>query len=175
MEKELAQSDLPVQRKIPKTTRKHIFSEKWHFGWFFGFFSKLVSPIDQILSPLSQCLSRACFDRSLNRSATTLKFDPIMGIFKFSDPRWRVKELKFSKNLFISVILIYSDSDFHLQYFANSKKVLYDPPPIWVLMKLMGLLISQLKGADCSSHSFVLKVFKLKSYFLISVHFNVSF
>ena len=28
MEKELAQSDLPIQRKIPKTTRKHCFSEK---------------------------------------------------------------------------------------------------------------------------------------------------
>ena len=37
-----------------------------------------------------------------------------MGIFKFSDPWWRVKEAEFSKNLFISVILIYSDSDFHL-------------------------------------------------------------
>ena len=42
---------------------------------------------------------------------TTFIFDPIMGIFKFSDPQWRVKEVEFSTNLFISVILIYSDSD----------------------------------------------------------------
>ena len=33
-----------------------------------------------------KCLCRACFDRSLDRSAKTLKFDPLMGIFKFSDP-----------------------------------------------------------------------------------------
>ena len=116
MKKELAQSDLPVWRKIQKTTRNVTFLKNGILGWFLGFFSKLVSPIELIFSPLSQCLSRDCFDRSLNRSATTLKFDPIMGIFKFSDPRWRVKELKFSKNLFISVILIYSDSDFHLQF-----------------------------------------------------------
>ena len=38
----------------------------------------------------------------------------IMGILKFLDSRWRVKEMEFLKNLFISVILIYSDSEFHL-------------------------------------------------------------
>ena len=31
-----------------------------------------------------------------------------------SDPRWRVKELEYSKNLITPMILIYSDSDFHL-------------------------------------------------------------
>ena len=128
MKKELAQSDIPVMRKIPKTTRKYSFSEKSHFGWFLGFFSKLVSPIELQFFSLAQCPSRTSFDRSHHRSATIFNFDPIMGIFKISDPRWRVKEVEFSKNLFTSMILIYSDSDFHLQYFANSKKVLYDPP-----------------------------------------------
>ena len=31
MEKDLAQSDLPVRRKFPKTTQKCNFYEKWHF------------------------------------------------------------------------------------------------------------------------------------------------
>ena len=67
-----------------------------------------------ILFPLAFCLSRACFARSIDRSTKTLIFDPIMGIFTFSDPRrWRVKEVEFSKNLFTSIILIYSDSEFH--------------------------------------------------------------
>ena len=52
--------------------------------------------------------------RPYKKFTTTFIFDPIMGIFKFSDPRWRVKEVEFSKNLFTSMILIYSDSDFHL-------------------------------------------------------------
>ena len=93
MDKESAQSDLPVWRKIPKTTRKYsfFFFRKVTFWVVFGIFSKLVSPIELILSPLSQCLSCACFDRSLDRSATTLIFDPIMGIFKFSDPPYMGK------------------------------------------------------------------------------------
>ena len=33
---------------------------------------------------------------------------------KNSDPRWRVKEVEYSKNLFTPMILIYSDSEFHL-------------------------------------------------------------
>ena len=61
-----------------------LFWKNCIFGWFLGFFSKLVSSIELILSPFSQCLSRACFDRS----ATTLIFDPIMGIFKISKVRY---------------------------------------------------------------------------------------
>ena len=38
MKKELAQSDLPVQRKIPKTTQKYCFSEKCNFWVVFGVF-----------------------------------------------------------------------------------------------------------------------------------------
>ena len=34
-----AQSGLSVKRRIQKTTQKYSFSKKWHFGWFFGFFS----------------------------------------------------------------------------------------------------------------------------------------
>ena len=37
-EKKLAQSDLPVKRKIQTTTRKIGFLETGSFGWFFGFF-----------------------------------------------------------------------------------------------------------------------------------------
>ena len=99
MKKELAQSDLPVWRKIQKTTRNATFLKKCVFGWFLGFFSKLVSPIELILSPWSQCLSRACFDRSLDRSATTLNFDPIMGIFKISKVKY---EGQISSKRFIS-------------------------------------------------------------------------
>ena len=44
--KEFPQSGLPVKRKIQKTTQKYSFSKKWHFGWFFGYFSLLVSPIE---------------------------------------------------------------------------------------------------------------------------------
>ena len=38
MKKELAQSDIPVMRKIPKTTRKHCFFRKvtfWAVFWIF--------------------------------------------------------------------------------------------------------------------------------------------
>ena len=31
-----------------------------------------------------------------------------------SDPQWRVKEVDYSKNIITPMILIYSDSDFHL-------------------------------------------------------------
>ena len=89
MKKELAQSDSPVWRKIQKTTQNVTFLENCIFGWFLGFFSKLVSPIELILFPLSQCLSCACFDRSLNRSATTLNFDPYIVIFQIFRPHVR--------------------------------------------------------------------------------------
>ena len=38
MEKEIAQSDLPVKRKIQKTIRKCYFSEIWHFRIVFWIF-----------------------------------------------------------------------------------------------------------------------------------------
>ena len=37
-EKELAQSDIPVKRKIQKTIRKCDFPEIWHFRMFFWIF-----------------------------------------------------------------------------------------------------------------------------------------
>ena len=55
MEKELAQSDLPVRRKIQKTTRKCHFYEKQYFRvvfWTFLLLVKLVSPIELIIFPL---------------------------------------------------------------------------------------------------------------------------
>ena len=53
MKKELAQLDSPVWGKIQKTTQNVTFLENCIFGWFLGFFSKLVSPIELIFSPLS--------------------------------------------------------------------------------------------------------------------------
>ena len=38
MEKELAQSDLPVRRKIQKKTENTVFHKSDIFEWFFGFF-----------------------------------------------------------------------------------------------------------------------------------------
>ena len=90
------------------------FSEKQFFGWFFGFFSWLVCPIELILCSLVLYFSPDRFWYPYIKFTTTFIFDLIMGIFKFSDPRWRVKEVEFLKNLFTSMILIYSDSDFHL-------------------------------------------------------------
>ena len=52
MEKELAQSDIPVKRKIQETIRKCQISGKWHFRMVFGFFSSLVCQIELILFPL---------------------------------------------------------------------------------------------------------------------------
>ena len=46
MEKELAQSDLPVWRKIQKTTRNVTFLKNCIFRWFLDFFFELVSPIE---------------------------------------------------------------------------------------------------------------------------------
>ena len=52
MEKELAQSDIPLKRKIQKTVQKYHFLKYGIFGWFFGFFSSLVCPIELILFSL---------------------------------------------------------------------------------------------------------------------------
>ena len=80
MEKTRAQSDLPVWRKIQKTLQNlPIYIYIRTFGGFLGFFSELVSSIELQFFPLVQCLSRACFDRSLDRSKTSLTFDPGLG------------------------------------------------------------------------------------------------
>ena len=52
MEKKLAQSDIPVKRKIQKTSENTICDESGTFGWFFGFFSSLGCRIELILFPL---------------------------------------------------------------------------------------------------------------------------
>ena len=52
MEKEFAQSNIPVKRKIQKTIRNTIFQESGIFGWFYGFFSSMVCRIEVILFPL---------------------------------------------------------------------------------------------------------------------------
>ena len=101
LEKELAQSDLPVWRKIQKNTQNVTFLKNCIFGMFLGFFSKLVNPIELIHSLLSQCLSRACFDRPLDRSATTLNFYPYIVIFKIFRPHVRgVKRTFWQKQKF---------------------------------------------------------------------------
>ena len=56
MEKELAQSDITVRGKVPKTTQNFTFLKKIVFSGGFGDFFLIMI------------------------------FDPIMGIFKFSDP-----------------------------------------------------------------------------------------
>ena len=53
MKKELGQSELPVSRKYPKTTRKCYSWRLSNFEQFLGLFSKLVAPIDLILSAIS--------------------------------------------------------------------------------------------------------------------------
>ena len=58
MEKELAQSDITVRGKVPKTTQNFTFLKKIVFSGGFGDFFLIMI------------------------------FDPIMGIFKFSDPWW---------------------------------------------------------------------------------------
>ena len=52
MKKELGQSELPVLRKDPKTTRKCYSGRLSNFEQFLGLFSKLVAPIDLILFSL---------------------------------------------------------------------------------------------------------------------------
>ena len=98
MEKTRAQSDLPVRRKIQKTLQNlPTYIYMGIFGGFLGFFSKLVSPIELQFFPLAQCLSRACFDRSLDRSTTTLIFDPI--IVDFQILRWPAGGSKFTESM----------------------------------------------------------------------------
>ena len=58
MEKELAQSDITVRGKVPKTTQNFTFLKKIVFSGGFGDFFLIMI------------------------------FDPIMGIFKFSDLWW---------------------------------------------------------------------------------------
>ena len=48
MKKELGQSELPVSRKDPKTTRKCYSGRLSNFEQFLGLFSKLVAPIDRV-------------------------------------------------------------------------------------------------------------------------------
>ena len=48
MKKELGQSELPVSRKDPKTTRKCYSGRLSNFEQFLGLFSKLVALIDRV-------------------------------------------------------------------------------------------------------------------------------
>ena len=52
MKKELGQSELPVSRKVPKTTQKCYFWRLSNFEQFLGLFSNLVAAIDLILVSL---------------------------------------------------------------------------------------------------------------------------
>ena len=113
-EERISSIGLTSLEKNPKNCPKCHFSEKQCFRVFFGFVSKLVSPIELILSSLVLYFSSGRFWYPYIKFTTTFIFDPLMGIFKFSDPRWRVKEVEYSKNLFTPMILIYSDSEFHL-------------------------------------------------------------
>ena len=78
MEKELAQSDIPVKRKIQKTIQKYQISEKWHFWMVFGFFSPLVCPIELILFSLVLYFTPDRFLYPYMDYTTTFFFGPIM-------------------------------------------------------------------------------------------------
>ena len=67
-----------------------------------------------VFKKLNSSPSLASFDRSRDRSRTILIVDPIMGIFKFLGPRWRVEGMEYSTNVFTPMILVYSDGDFHM-------------------------------------------------------------
>ena len=70
MKKALAQSEFGEEPQKPH--ENYTFLKNSIFGWFWGFFSELVSPIELILVSLVQCPLRTNFDRSLDRSFTTL-------------------------------------------------------------------------------------------------------
>ena len=126
MEKELAQSDIPVKRKIQKTIRKYTFLKYGIFRWFFGFFSSLVCRIELILFPLLLHFSP---DRSWYpyiKFTTTFFFGPIMGIFKFWGSMWRVKTVTKFKNSFSPILIYWNDNRIHL---GIIKKLNF---PIWL-------------------------------------------
>ena len=90
MEKELAQSDIPEWReKSKKPSENAIFLKFGISGWFFGFFSSLVCPIELILFALVLYFSPDRFWYPYIDFTTTLIFDPIMGIFKISKVRYK--------------------------------------------------------------------------------------
>ena len=125
MEKELAQSDIPVKRKIQKTTRKYHISGKWHFGWFFSLFFSLICPIDLILFPLLLYFSPDRFWYPYIGFTTTLFFGAIMGIFKFLGSMWRVKTVTKFKNSFFPVLIYWNNNRIHLNIWESW----FGPPP----------------------------------------------
>ena len=78
MEKELAQSDIPVKRKSKKPSENATFLKFGIFGWFFGFFSSLVCPIELILFSLVLYFSPDRFRHPYIDFTTTFFFGPIM-------------------------------------------------------------------------------------------------
>ena len=86
--KELAQSDIPVKRKFQNTSKNAKFQKNGIFGWFFGFFSSLVCPIELILFSLDLYFSPDRFWYPYMDFTTTLIFDLIMGIFKILKVRY---------------------------------------------------------------------------------------
>ena len=86
--KELAQSDIPVKRKIKKTSKIAKFQKNGIFGWFFGFFSSLVCPIELILFSLHLYFSPDRFRHPYIGFTTTFFFGPIMGKSKSNMARW---------------------------------------------------------------------------------------
>ena len=104
MEKELAQSDIPVKRKIQKTIRKCHISEIWHFGWFFGFFSGLVCPIELILFLLGLHFSPDRFRHPyIDFTTNFFFFGPIMEKSKSNMAGWGPKFQDQAKSAFDSV------------------------------------------------------------------------
>ena len=101
MKKDLAQSDSPVWRKIQKNIQNVIFLENCIFGWFWGFFSKLVSPIELILSSLVLYFSPDRFWYPYIKFTLILIFDPYIVIFKIFRPHVRgVKQTFWQKSKF---------------------------------------------------------------------------
>ena len=71
----------------------------------FGMIYLVISgPIKRILFSLALCPSHTRIDWSHHMCATIFNFGTIVGIFEFSDNRWRIKETKYSKDLFAPLV-----------------------------------------------------------------------
>ena len=107
MKKTRAQSGLPVKRKIQKTTQNVTFQKNSKFGWFWGFFSPLVGPIELKKNSLVLYFSPDRFWYPYIKFTTILNFDPMMGIFKFWGSGRRVKTVTKLKKKHVFPVLIY--------------------------------------------------------------------
>ena len=118
------QSDISVKRKTSEYT---IFKESGTFGWFFGFFSSLVCPIELILFSLDLYFSPDRFWYPYMDFTTTLIFDPIMGIFKISKVRYKGQTSSKRFNSFAKHLILCHNK----RICSKMEDFLCIPPPTW--------------------------------------------